>query len=78
MHTLQQLHDAEISGTIDWLFDKAWHVEIGKPKQAEATVGSMSEAIEWIEQKAQELYGWTPEDDAQDERTPVSSSRSPR
>lgn len=60
MSLLQQLHDAEISGQIDWLFDTAWHVEIGKPVLASATVSSEQEALAWLEEKAKELFGWGP------------------
>src|SRR3954463_1886783 len=28
---LQDLHDSEISGSITWLFDNAWHAEVGCP-----------------------------------------------
>jgi len=54
--TLQQLHDLEIPGGIEWTFDGAWRVWIGNPLRDEAMVGSEAEAMEWLAAKAQELY----------------------
>lgn len=54
--TLQELHDLEIAGGIEWLFDGSWRVWIGNPKLAEANVGSEDEAMRWLREKAEELY----------------------
>lgn len=54
--TLQQLHDLEIAGGIEWTFDGAWRVWIGNPMQDEANVGSEAEALEWLRKKAREIY----------------------
>lgn len=56
--TLQQLHDREIAGGVEWLFDGAWHVWIGwSPIRDEANVSSEAEALAWLAEKAEELYG---------------------
>jgi len=55
--TLQQLHDLEIAGGIEWTFDGAWRVWIGNPLRDEAMVGSEAEAMTWLRKKAAEIYG---------------------
>ncbi len=55
--SLQLLHDLEIAGSIEWLYDGAWHVTIGSPVQAEALVNSEREALDWLKAKALEIYG---------------------
>lgn len=59
--TLQQLHDLEIPGGIEWTFDGAWRVWIGNPMRDEANVGSEAEALEWLDRLARELYFWSKE-----------------
>lgn len=54
--SLQLLHDLEIAGGIEWMYDGAWHVWIGNPKQAEANVSSEREALDWLKAKALEIY----------------------
>ena len=54
--TLQQLHDLEVAGGIEWTFDGSWRVWVGNPLRDEAMVGSEAEAMEWLAAKAQELY----------------------
>lgn len=54
--SLQLLHDLEISGGIEWMYDSAWHVWIGNPKRDEANVRSEREAMDWLKAKALELY----------------------
>jgi hypothetical protein len=56
LDTLQELHDLEIAGGIEWLYDGAWHVWIGNPKLADANVSSEEEAKRWLREKAAELY----------------------
>jgi len=58
---LQELHDDEINGSIEWVFDRAWMARIGAPvlaeaSKAEATFMSLGEAAEWLRSKAVELY----------------------
>ena len=55
--SLQLLHDLEIAGSITWVFDGDWHVDIGSPVQAEANVKSEREALDWLKAKALEIYG---------------------
>ena len=57
--TLQQLHDLEIAGGIEWTYDGAWRVTIGSPVLAEARASSEDEAMTWLTEKAAELYGIT-------------------
>lgn len=57
---LQDLHDSEINGTIDWLYDRAWHAEIGKPPHAEADFDTGAEAVEWLRATAIKLYPDSP------------------
>jgi hypothetical protein len=57
---LQDLHDSEISGAIIWLFDRAWHAEVGCPPRAEADVDTAIEAVEWLRATAIELYPESP------------------
>lgn len=55
--TLQQLHDLEIPGGIEWTYDGAWRVWIGNHLRDEAMVGSEAEAMTWLRKKAGEIYG---------------------
>ncbi len=57
---LQALHDSEISGKIEWLFDKSWHAEVGCPPHAEAIVDTAAEAIEWLRATAIQIYPNSP------------------
>jgi hypothetical protein len=54
--SLQLLHDLEIAGGIEWMYDGAWHVWIGNPKQAEANVSSEQEALDWLRARAVQIY----------------------
>lgn len=60
--TLQSLHDHEIAGKIEWLYDENWRVSIGDPVHASATVKSEAEALAWLRAKAKEHYGVEIED----------------
>lgn len=55
MTTLQQLHDLEIPGGIEWTYDGAWRAWIGNPLRDEAMVGSEAEAMGWLDRRAREL-----------------------
>jgi len=57
--SLQLLHDLEISGGIEWMFDGAWRVWIGSRKKDEATVSGEREAMDWLKAKAFEIYDAT-------------------
>jgi hypothetical protein len=57
---LQDLHDSEISRTLDWLYDSAWHAEIGKPPHAAADFDTGAEAVEWLRATAIRLYPDSP------------------
>ena len=57
---LQDLHDSEISGLITWLFDNAWHAEVGCPPIRERNFETAAEAIRWLQITALALYPDSP------------------
>ena len=58
MEILQMLHDSEINGSIEWLFDGVWEVKIGGGNGTKAIgqVKTAAEAEAWLHFKARELY----------------------
>jgi aminoglycoside phosphotransferase (APT) family kinase protein len=40
---LQDLHDEEISGSIEWLYDQVWTARIGNPVLAEDSFRTLNE-----------------------------------
>ena len=57
---LQDLHDSEISGLITWLFDNAWHAEVGCPPIRERNFETAAKAIRWLQITALALYPDSP------------------
>jgi hypothetical protein len=55
---IKDLHDSEINGAIEWFYDDLWLVKIGGSLAwtAEATLDSYEAAINWLRDKAIELY----------------------
>jgi hypothetical protein len=56
---LSALHDSEINGAVSWFYDGVWRVMLGDPHNridAEAVVGSIGEAVEWLRSTAIKLY----------------------
>ena len=56
---LQRLHDSEINGSVRWFFGGDWAVRLGDELngwKAEGLVSSLDEALDWLDQKARELY----------------------
>src|SRR4051794_2673208 len=53
---LQELHDSEINGSIEWMFDRVWTARIGAPVLAEASFNTLGEAAHWMLDKVNELY----------------------
>jgi len=45
---LQDLHDEEISGSIEWLYDQVWTARIGNPVLAEDSFRTLYEAVNWM------------------------------
>jgi hypothetical protein len=59
MEILQELHDSEINASVESFYDGCWTVKLGDRLNgfdAEATVGSMSEAERWFRENAVRLY----------------------
>jgi hypothetical protein len=53
------LHDSEINGAVSWFYDGVWRVTLGDLHNridAEAVVGSIGEAAEWLRSTAVRLY----------------------
>jgi hypothetical protein len=57
---LQDPQDSEISGSISWLFDNAWHAEIGCPPIRERNFETAAQAIRWLQITAIALYPNSP------------------
>jgi hypothetical protein len=57
---LQELHDDEINGSIEWVFDRVWTARIGAPVLAEASFNNLNEAANWMLVKVNELYPDSP------------------
>jgi len=53
---LQELHDSEINGSIEWMYDRVWTARIGAPVLAEASFNTLSEAAHWMLDTANELF----------------------
>ena len=56
---IEALHDSEINGSVSWFFDNVWGVALGNPHkgiEAEATVYSSRDAVEWLCATALRLY----------------------
>ena len=56
---IEELHDSEINGEISWIYDGVWGAKLGDPSNgyaAEGTFASLPEAVEWLREKAIELY----------------------
>jgi hypothetical protein len=56
---LTALHDSEINGAVFWFYDGLWQVRLGDISNgvdAEAVVGSIGEAAEWLRSNAVRLY----------------------
>ena len=56
---LQDLHDSEINGSVDWFFDKCWRAGIGDNLngwKSEKRLDTLGEAIEWLRDEAIRLY----------------------
>lgn len=58
MSVIQELHDSEINGAVEWLYDGAFAVRIGGPEGPVATdqLHSWQEAEIWLRMMATELY----------------------
>ncbi|HEY3912480.1 MAG TPA: hypothetical protein VGM07_21700 [Stellaceae bacterium] len=53
------LHDSEINGEVSWFYDGIWRVKLGDADNAiaaEATLGSIGEAAEWLRANAVRRY----------------------
>ena len=56
---IEALHGSEINGAVAWFFDDVWRVTLGDQHNgidAEATVGSLQEAAEWLRANAVRRY----------------------
>jgi len=56
---LSALHESEINGAVSWFYDGVSRVRFGDPHNgvdAEAVVGSVQEAVEWLRATAIKLY----------------------
>ena len=53
---IQRLHDSEIHGSVSWVYDSAFTVQLGIPVEAEGFVESFKEAEDWLRREAVRLY----------------------
>jgi hypothetical protein len=56
---IQDLHDSEINAEIGWCYDGVWYVKLGDQHNGvdvEGRCASLTEAAEWLRQKAVEFY----------------------
>src|SRR5262245_32705047 len=54
---LQDLHDEEINGSIEWMYDRAWSAQIGLANPVTSPcLSSLEDALAWLRNEAVRLY----------------------